>query len=409
MLISTHQITSRPPLPPGWTEHKAPTGHLYYYHSTTGQSTYSRPIPDPVQASAVPVGVSESFLQYQNAENSSKNDKFYKNNQGYEASAPYRGNTSRGDRGWSRGTRAQPKDKPKSRQKIPGHENWMLVHTKFDRRFVYNTEKDESFWRIPDKLKNGILEIDQLRILQKAGILKNAIQASDTERPPCVNNNPIDGSPKQPELDQNLDENSEYEEVEVTDEEDERETATLKQPNGDASKSEAPVEFNEDDIAYQLAAMGEEYGLEPDEYGDHTDWDDGRETTREDSAALFKDLLNDAGINPYSSWEKIVEEGKLINDIRYTSLPSMKLRKEIWEDWAKDKIKKLQASRAKEEKDDPRISYTAFLEKHATPKLYWLEFKRKFKKEPEMRTTAMSDKDREKLYREHINRLKQLK
>ena len=30
----------------------------------------------------------------------------------------------------------------------------------------------------------------------------------------------------------------------------------------------APVEFDEDDIAYQLAAMGEDYGLDPGEYDD---------------------------------------------------------------------------------------------------------------------------------------------
>jgi len=32
-----------PPLPPGWTEHTAPTGHKYYYNTTTKKSTYKRP------------------------------------------------------------------------------------------------------------------------------------------------------------------------------------------------------------------------------------------------------------------------------------------------------------------------------------------------------------------------------
>jgi WW domain len=36
-----------PPLPPGWTEHKAPSGHKYYYNTTLKKSTYTRPIPDP--------------------------------------------------------------------------------------------------------------------------------------------------------------------------------------------------------------------------------------------------------------------------------------------------------------------------------------------------------------------------
>ena len=32
-----------PPLPAGWTEHTAPTGHKYYYNASTKKSTYKRP------------------------------------------------------------------------------------------------------------------------------------------------------------------------------------------------------------------------------------------------------------------------------------------------------------------------------------------------------------------------------
>ncbi len=58
-----------------------------------------------------------------------------------------------------RDSRPQPTDKPKSQYPIPGCEPWALVFTKLGRRFVYNTEKDQSFWRIPDKLKDGILHL----------------------------------------------------------------------------------------------------------------------------------------------------------------------------------------------------------------------------------------------------------
>jgi len=197
--------------------------------------------------------------------------------------------------------------------------------------------------------------------------------------------------------------------VEVTDDEDVENPS--KRQRTDEEAPDEPVEFNEDDIAFQLAAMGQEYGLDPGEYddGNMDDWKEGAEglaLTQEDSAALFQDLLNDFGINPYSPWEKIVEDGKLVDDTRYTALTSMKARKEVWEEWSREKIKQLRELRAKEEKKDPRIPYLAFLRKHATPKLYWPEFKRKYKKEAEMRDTSLSDKDREKCYREHINRLK---
>jgi hypothetical protein len=36
-------MAALPPLPPGWTEHTAPTGHKYYYNASTKKSTYQRP------------------------------------------------------------------------------------------------------------------------------------------------------------------------------------------------------------------------------------------------------------------------------------------------------------------------------------------------------------------------------
>ncbi|KAI7342599.1 hypothetical protein KC336_g23182, partial [Hortaea werneckii] len=58
------------------------------------------------------------------------------------------------------------------------------------------------------------------------------------------------------------------------------------------------------------------------------------------------------------------------------------------------------------EKQDPRIPYLALLAAHASPKLYWPEFKRKFKKDPALLDRKLPDKDKEKLYRDHVARLK---
>ena len=199
----------------------------------------------------------------------------------------------------------------------------------------------------------------------------------------------------------------EYEEVEVTD--DENEEAPSKRLKTEEQKEDTPVEFDEDDIAYQLAAMGQDHGLDPGEYGHgvEEEWEEGAEglpLTEEDSSALFQDLLDDYRINPYIPWERIVEEGSIIEDDRYTVLPNMRTRKEIWDLWSRERIQRLKEQREREEKTDPRIPYLSFLQKNATPKLYWPEFRRKFKREPEMRDTKLSDKDREKWYRDYINR-----
>ena len=205
-----------------------------------------------------------------------------------------------------------------------------------------------------------------------------------------------------------VDESDEYEEVEVTDDE-EGDEAAAKRQKTEESGAEQPVEFDEDDIAYQLAAMGQDYGLDPGEYGgvEGEELEEGAEglpLSEEDASALFKDMLDDHHINPYSPWDKLIEEGRIIEDDRYTLLPNMKSRKEVWAEWSREKMQKLKELREKEEKNDPLVPYLAFLQAKASPKLYWPEFRRKYMKEPEMRNNKLSDKEREKWYRDYINR-----
>ena len=215
--------------------------------------------------------------------------------------------------------------------------------------------------------------------------------------------------PSEPEED-----SDEYEEVEVTDDEDAEDVdggPSKRQKVDEPNAEDQPVEFNEDDIAYQLAAMGQDYGLDPGEYGageEDEAWEEGAEglaLTEEDSLALFNDMLDDHRISPYTPWETLISGGSgIIDDERYVALTTMKARKEAWQAWSRERISRLKEQREREEKKDPKIPFFAFLEKNATPKLYWQEFRRKFKGEREMKDSKVSDKDREKWYREYINR-----
>ena len=290
---------------------------------------------------------------------------------------------------------------------------------------MYNSEKNESFWRIPPDVMKGVNELDKHEQAkqtrednEKASALADggrdtadvklvsAVNRASTAALASATSLPINQEKTSPTLDSD---GEEYEEVEVTDDEDE-ENPYKRQKTGEEDV-EQPVEFNEDDIESQLAAMGQSYGLDPGEYGD----DDGEELeegagglalTEEDAKALFKDMLSDQGISPYTTWEKVIEAGYVVEDERYTVLPNMKSRKEVWLEWTRDTIQLLKEQRDKEEKRDPKIPYFAFLQEKATPKLYWPEFRRKYKKEPEMHNNKLSDKDREKWYREYISRLK---
>ncbi|KAI8625904.1 hypothetical protein F5Y19DRAFT_234757 [Xylariaceae sp. FL1651] len=435
MLKSTYKPAAKPPqpLPPGWTEHKAPTGHTYFFNETTKESTYKRPgadippVPQPqdphasfFQYSTVPrlsdPAAANAFLaQYDPA----------RKRQAHGSTQHERGGHHGPSDGRNR-PRPQPVDKPKSRVGIPGCEPWVLVYTKYGRRFAYNPVKNASYWRIPEKVMKGVLELDIKSIKEKAG----SADTSDAT-PPIGTSAQETGARHGDDAEGQEELGSDYEEVEVTDDEGEVNRDGGEGTRGDDEVDDVdddslhpskrqrteepaeamPVEFNEDDIAFQLQAMGEEYGLDPGEYddGNPENWPEGAEGlpfSEADAKELFKDLLNDFGVNPYSPWDKLIEDGRIVDDSRYTVLDTMKARKEVWEEWSRERVQVLKEQRAKQEKKDPRIPYMAFLQQKATPKLYWPEFRRKYKKEDPMRDTSLNDRDREKWYREYINRLK---
>jgi hypothetical protein len=284
---------------------------------------------------------------------------------------------------------------------------------------VHNPGTNESFWKFPEEVLKGVVEYDRLEREKKERrergekseepeeSTQDAAEAPSTsrsEREDVAHDNLYAGA----------DDTDEYEEVEVTDdegEEEEEEGQLSKRARTESpGRQDQPLEFTEEDMEYQLAAMGEDYGLDPGEYGEPgEDWEEGAEglpLTDADAEALFRDLLDDYHINPFSTWEKILEEGRIIEDSRYTAPSNMKTRREIFSSWSRDRIKDVQAQKEKQEKQDPRIKYLAFLQEYATPKLYWPEFKRKYRKEAEMKDSSLSDKDREKLYREYISKLK---
>ncbi|KAK4097719.1 hypothetical protein N658DRAFT_500141 [Parathielavia hyrcaniae] len=441
MLQSTHQPSpgTLQPLPPGWTEHKAPTGHTYYYNASTKESTYKRPaiappaaVPVPPQAAATvsTIPAMTSYVKNQMVPQINLSDPAVANAFMAQYGQPQQPQQQQGQRGGfgagGRGgfqprPRPQPVDKPRFKVAIPGCEPWVLVYTKYGRRFVYNPAKNASYWRIPEKLMPAILELDTARIREKAeGKTPDQQEGQkDGAKSAAKPATPIATETRQEEKAEHDYDSSEYEEVEVTDDEG-AEADDGQDGEGGARKrqrteepgaaNDGPAEFTEADIAAQLAAMGAKYDDDDADAemgeGGWEEGDEGLPLSDEDARELFKDLLNDFGINPYSPWDKLMEEGKIFDDARYTVLPTTKARREVWEEWLRARIAQLREQRAKEEKKDPRLPYMAFLQEKATPKLYWPEFRRKYKKEDAMKDPKLSDKDREKWYREHINRLK---
>lgn len=371
--------------------------------------------------------------------------------------------------------RRHAQDRPKSRHVLPGDTSWILIRTKFRRRFVHNTVTKESLWRIPAQILQLVIDlenpeavgqevpastnrasgqtqpteakgkaveiarapIDQARSrrrrsesLQKedeAILMAEMAAESEKAEEQDVKQVLDEAEDLQPQAgEMGYDSEGSFEYVEVTDNEGEEEhdvaeraevlTGTNDGEEADANLDEnGHVEFGEDDIAYQLAAMGNDYGLDAGEYGngeDYEEWEEGAEgllLSDEDAANLFRDLLDDYHVSPFTPWDKLIADvspSSILNDDRYTVLTSTRARKDVWDAWVKDKAAQIKAERAQMERQDTRIPYLAFLSERATPKLYWPEFKRKYKREGAMNDRHLSDKDREKLYREHTNRLK---
>ncbi|KAF2735891.1 hypothetical protein EJ04DRAFT_464131 [Polyplosphaeria fusca] len=418
-----------PPLPPGWTEHKAPTGHMYYYNAEIKKSTYVRPIaepqsfPEPVAPPTPPPPPSygtaapnanfdlfNPFAAKPAAPDYNAHPELLNAQAHYEG--PSRGHSgrggfdARGERRPFQNRRRDPQDRPKHRHDIPDCTPWVLVQTKLKRRFVWNKDTNESFWKFPAHVMKGVVEFDRQQREKRerrergetsddeaaAAMAEMEAELADEEAQAQAQVVEVDG-------DVGMENDEEYEEVEVTDDEGQPEEHPSKRQRTEEPQ-DAPddqgMELGEDDIAWQLAAMEGEYD---------EDEEEGLPLTEEDCKALFKELMDDLRLSPFTPWDKILEDDRLYEDDRYKALTNMKARKECFSEWARERVQILKELKANQQKLDPRIPYLSFLHGLATPKLYWPEFKRKYKKEPEMKDMKLPDKDKERLYRDHVKRL----
>ncbi|KAI9890505.1 MAG: hypothetical protein M1814_003844 [Vezdaea aestivalis] len=404
MLKSTYKIAAPAqappptPLPTGWTEHKAPAGHTYYHNASTKQSTYTRPqtsstIPAVPPAAPIHLGGTHPNLTPPFGADPTR---FPQNGQAIwqDASRSQFPSHQSGFNPHNSRPRNHPRDRPRSKHIIPGCEPWLLIKTKMRRRFFYDPTQNKSFWKMPENIKSGVEEFDRR---EKGGPPKNTAGADRTAKVAQGDGDVAD------EDDDAEDDEQEAEEEDESEEEDDEESH--KRP-----RTDAPREFNEDDIAYQLAAMGADNGDA--DYYDYPDEDgaDGNALTSEEADALFCEMLSEYSLDPFMPWEQVIEETQVVHDERYVVLENKKQRRRVWGLWTEKERRRRRQLREEEElkkkSGDPRAPYLAFLGKNATPKLYWPEFRRKHKKAEEMKEPSVSDKDKEKLYRELVAQLK---
>lgn len=120
-------------LPPGWTAHKAPTGHTYYYHAETKKSTYKKPEvvkDDPIAPPIVVPSLADQVKQDQDKED-------------------------RKERRRLRQLRAHI-DRPRYKIPITTTESWVKVITRHENVFYHNTDTKESSWEPPESILEAL-------------------------------------------------------------------------------------------------------------------------------------------------------------------------------------------------------------------------------------------------------------
>jgi transcription elongation regulator 1 len=104
-----------------------------------------------------------------------------------------------------------------------------------------------------------------------------------------------------------------------------------------------PVEFTEEDIAYQLSLLQSEYG-------GAEEMIEEEELDMSTKRQIFISLLEEKEINPFNTWES--EMPKMVQDPRYSMVKNTKQRMEIFADWARARIALIKEEKAQEKKED---------------------------------------------------------
>lgn len=68
-----------------------------------------------------------------------------------------------------------------------------------------------------------------------------------------------------------------------------------------------------------------------------------------DRRVLFQTLLDEKSINPLLPWDTSLP--LIIRDSRYLLLPSLSLRKEVFDEWCRDTIREAKEAKVREERE----------------------------------------------------------
>ncbi|CEP10985.1 hypothetical protein [Parasitella parasitica] len=323
-------------LPPGWIEHRTPTGQPYWYNTVSGQSSWLFPSPLP------PLSQQET----------------------------------------------QPKKKKKQiKKKIPGT-NWLFVLTHDGFEFYYDRDTKTSVWEMPEGLKEPMEELKRLEEeeKEKQAKLKQENQAKLAQKEK-------EDTDDKKRLLEKQEAEQEAKRVKL-----EQEIVDEKGCNSDEHAAENELEateMTEEDIMWQLQQMAEAE-VEETQTAQTGEEPKKPELPEEECLWQFNQLLAERNVSPFAVYS--VEYPKLMTDPRFSLVPHNK-QKALFNKYCHELGEKVKNE--KKSKKKPEDEYKDLLVSKVTQKMYWDDFRRKYKDDPRFKALTVT-KEREALFKDHV-------
>ncbi|GAA5873908.1 hypothetical protein JCM1840_000224 [Sporobolomyces johnsonii] len=429
-----------PPVPPPWTEHKAPGGQPYWFNPITNVSTYTRPLPPPPPPPGFPLAGAPPPPP------------------GFPLAAPAQFAPPLHFDGPAAAPKKEKKEKPREKLPIEGTP-WIRVTTNKGNVFYNNRETKESVWTVPGEIKDQVDEIEK----KEREAREKEQAAEDEAKAGAGRKRKAEHVEEEGAAAQEEEEEAPLEQQDNDDEDDQEPTTTLDLEIEGAEGSSVPLESpssslptkpaspspstaatdaapkkkkpktrvvtdiaeleSEEDwqrqVAEQMAREAAEEeererremeeALKPVEKEPPKEMERERlEVSQVEAAALYKILLGEKDINPMAPFEN--ELPKFINDPRYHAVKSTRDRRDLFDEFCKEKIREQRAAKKKLAehgvKVDPLTAYRALLSSTVTStRTHFSDFKRAHQKDARFREFGKTEGEKEKEFKRFLREL----
>ena len=114
--------------------------------------------------------------------------------------------------------------------------------------------------------------------------------------------------------------------------------------------------------------------------------------------------MREKDINPLHPWDKSLP--LFISDPRYVLLSSVSARREVFDDYCRERARELRQSKVAKEKEDPKEEFEKLLNGEVkSTRTSWTDFRRQWKKDRRFYGWGRDEKEREKRFRDFLKEL----